>query len=123
MTEHLERAGLFMTDEQHRARVFEHFNDSNLILLNNEPIGVLKLGVLAQSLHIRQLQILPKYHGKGLGSMVLDVVKNKAKLKNKNITLSVLLANPAKNLYSRHGYEVVNQDDLQYYMQYSLPID
>ena len=83
MTQHLLAAGVRMTDEQHLARIKEQFYESHIILADRKPIGLLKMGVLSlnntgKSLHIRQLQITPKYQGKGIGSKVLTVVKKRA---------------------------------------------
>ncbi len=118
MTEHLANAGIHMTDEQHMSRVNEFFEDSNIIMLNKEPIGVLKLGELDASIHIRQFQLLPVYQGKGIGTRVLNVVKRKAESRSKPITLCVLLANPAKNLYLKQGFEIERSDELQHYMRF-----
>ncbi len=117
MTEHLEKAGIRMSDEQHHARVLEHFDDSNIILLDQLAIGVIKLGDLGESLHIRQLQILPNYQGKGIGRKVLTVIEKKAKERKKAVTLAVLIENPAKKLYDSYGFKVLRQDELQYYMR------
>lgn len=104
MHEHLAEAGIIMTDNQHRLTINQFFNDSHLILINNKPIGLLKIAVLPQRLHIRQFQIMPQFHRMGIGSMVLGAVKKKAVALNLGITLNVLLSNPAKKLYQRQGF-------------------
>jgi len=118
MEAHLQRAGIFYTDEQHQARVYEHYHDSNIIYLGNEPIGLIKLGLLDVSIHIRQFQLLPKYQGKGIGSKVLGLIKKKAANKAKPITLCVLLDNPVLSLYLRQGFEITKSDELQHYMTF-----
>lgn len=118
MNEHLIQAKIFMDHQQHALRVNEFFNDSHLILKGGEPIGLLKLGLLSKSLHIRQFQILPKFHGLGIGSKVLEVVKKKADALTLPITLNVLLNNPAKQLYLRHGFIVEHKNDFEYHMKW-----
>ena len=120
MDQHLKLAGINMTKEQHLARIHEYFEDSNLILINNNKIGVLKLGVFTQSLHIRQFQLMPRYQGQGIGKKVLEVVKKKALKLKKPITLNVLLENPAKSLYIRLGFKVIGENELEYQMKCSL---
>lgn len=93
MTTHLANAGIHMTDEQHKSRVLEHYEDSNIISLNEQPIGLLKLGHLDESLHIRQFQLLPNYQGRGIGEKVLGMTIGKARTKKKPVTLCVLLDN------------------------------
>lgn len=117
MTEHLNKAGFNFSDEDHIARIKECFEDSIIITNNKESIGLIKLGLLADRVHIRQFQILPQFHRKGVGSYVLKVVKKKAKDLKLPITLNVLLENPAKNLYLRHGFHVEEQGKLEYKMR------
>jgi len=118
MSDHLEAAGLFLSDKEHLERIKEHFNDSQLILLNNKAIGLLKLGIMKERLHIRQFQLLPKYQGKGIGYQVLKSLITKARKRNLPITLNVLLANPAKALYQRVGFKIIGQNELEYQMCY-----
>lgn len=117
MGEHLLRAGLNLSDHQHLERISEFFADSSIILMNNHPIGLIKLGVLADKLHIRQLQISPQYQDKGVGSKVLTLVKKKAKELKLPLTLNVLLANPVISLYLRQGFIVTGQNELEYQMR------
>jgi ribosomal protein S18 acetylase RimI-like enzyme len=121
MTEHLENAGIIMSDEEHLLRIKELFNDSHIIQRNGQAIGLLKLGVLADRLHIRQLQILPAYHGLGIGGKVLKVVKKYSIKLKRPITLNVLLDNPALTLYQRCGFEIENKNKLEYQMRCPIP--
>ena len=118
MTEHLNKAGLNYTDEDHVARINEYFEDSFIITNHNENIGLVKLGVFSNRIHIRQFQILPHFQGLGIGSYVLDVVKKKANKLNLPITLYVLFDNPAKHLYIRHGFYVEEQLTKEYKMRW-----
>lgn len=121
MTKHLAKAKIKMTNEQHLERVKEHYYDSHIILRNRKPIGLLKIGIVAlkgtnKSLHIRQLQILPDYQGQGIGSRVLSVVKKRALQLQLPITLNVLLENPARALYLRHGFQIEGKNKLEFQM-------
>jgi GNAT superfamily N-acetyltransferase len=118
MGEHLIAAGLDLSDQQHLERVNEFFADSTIILMNNEPIGLIKIAVLANKLHIRQLQIIPIHQGKGIGGKVLALIKRKAKELKLPITLNVLLANPVISLYLRHGFVVTGQNEVEYQMRW-----
>ncbi|WP_223271553.1 GNAT family N-acetyltransferase [Colwellia hornerae] len=116
MGEHLIAAGLNLSDQQHLERVKEFFADSSIILMNEQPIGLIKLGVLTDKLHIRQLQIAPQYQGKGIGGKVLALVIKKSKVLRLPLTLNVLLANPVISLYLRHGFIVTGQNEIEYQM-------
>lgn len=119
MTEHLLAAGLDYDDEQHKARILEYYNDTYLLNLEDKTIGVVKLGQMVDRWHIRQFQILPEYHGKGIGSKVLSLLQSKAKGVNMPITLNVLYQNPARRLYERMGFKVIGENGLEYQMKWS----
>jgi len=121
MNEHLLRAGIALSEHYHLSRINEFFSDSHLILRDKQAVGLIKLGVLSSSLHIRQLQVLPEYHRLGIGSYVMEVVKKQALKLNLPITLSVLLDNPAKSLYLRHGFIVTEKTDFEYKMSWAIP--
>ncbi len=116
MGEHLISAGLNLSEQQHLERINEHFNDSSIILLDKQPIGLIKLGLLTDKLHLRQLQISPIYQGRGIGSKVLTLAKAKAKRLGLPLTLNVLLSNPLISLYLRHGFVVTGQNEFEYQM-------
>lgn len=118
MEQHLQLAGIHLDDNAHLQRIDEFFADSYLILIENDSIGLLKLGVFADKIHLRQFQILPAYQDLGIGSRVLDLVKRKAQEKQLNITLNVLLHNPAKALYLRHDFVVIERNDLEFQMRW-----
>lgn len=122
MNDHLIEAGIVLNDQQHLQRIDEFFTDSHLILRDNEPIGLLKLGLFSDRIHIRQFQILPNFHGLGIGSLILTMIKRKAIEKQVSITLNVLLDNPAKQLYLRHDFTVSGVNELEYQMRWQRPI-
>ncbi|MDP7591386.1 MAG: GNAT family N-acetyltransferase [Litorilituus sp.] len=127
MTKHLAKAKITQTNEQHLTRIKEHYYQSHIILRDRKPIGVINFGVTAlngtkKSLHIRQLQILPKYQGKGIGSRVLSVVKKKALQLQLPITLNVLLKNPARGLYLRHGFQIEGKNKIEFHMRCPLEV-
>ena len=118
MDEHLHKAGIKLNDDQHRSRVLEHFSDSYLIKLGATQVGLIKLGRENGGLHIRQIQILPPYQNKGIGTKVIKLCQRKAREKGVSLTLNVLLDNPAKQLYLRHGFNIEKTDELQHFMRF-----
>jgi GNAT superfamily N-acetyltransferase len=127
MSAHLVNAKIKLTNEQHLERIKDHYYDSHIILRDRKPIGVLKMGVIAvngptKSLHIRQLQILPEFQGEGIGSKVIMVVKKRALQLQLPITLNVLLKNPARGLYLRHGFQIEGKNTLEFKMRCPLEV-
>ncbi|GHE78614.1 GNAT family N-acetyltransferase [Thalassotalea profundi] len=121
MDKHLHAAGLKLNDEQHLQRIDEFFEESFLIKYNNKNIGLVKLGMLTDRIHIRQLQIMPEFHNAGIGSKVVRLIKKKAVERTLPVTLNVLLENPAKRLYEREGFITEGQTELEYQMRWHLP--
>lgn len=109
MNEYLEQANVDTSQAYHLERITECFEDTHIILCNDHAIGLVKLGVLLRSVHIRQFQIQPNYQGKGIGTKVLAVVKRKAEKLELPITLNVLLNNPAMSLYLRNGFNKIKE--------------
>lgn len=119
MTEHLSTAGIELDDSAHMLRIDEYFADSQIICYQERAIGLIKLGQFPNKIHIRQFQLLPQYHGLGIGSRVLELLKRKAQERQLAISLNVFLKNPAKALYLRHGFIITGENELEYAMQWS----
>jgi ribosomal protein S18 acetylase RimI-like enzyme len=127
MNKHLASAKIKLTNEQHLERIKEHYYESHIILRDRKPIGLIKFGVvslngMSKSLHIRQLQIMPKHQGQGIGSKVLLVIKKKALQLQLPITLNVLLNNPARGLYLRHGFQIEGKNKIEFKMRCPLEV-
>ncbi|WP_289096373.1 GNAT family N-acetyltransferase [uncultured Pseudoalteromonas sp.] len=102
MVEHLENQGLFLSLEQHQARVAEHFEHSHLVLNDGQCVGAAKFIVSDQAISLLQLQIAPKEQGRGLGTKVLDTLK----AQTAEINLTVLKANPAYGFINGQGLKL-----------------
>ncbi|WP_405208953.1 GNAT family N-acetyltransferase [Aquimarina sp. LLG6339-5] len=118
MIEHLEKAGLFLSEDQHVSRVKFHFDGSRVIHLNEARVGVLKYIETNNSIEILQFQILPKYQGKGIGKYLLNYIIQLSDDLNKVVRLKVLRENPAKFLYQRNGFKIYDEDQYEFYMEF-----
>lgn len=71
--------------------------------------GSLWLEWRPDSLYIHELQVLPEFQGKSIGTAVIQNVIEQAASRGLPVTLSVVPANPrAKSLYERLGFEVTD---------------
>ncbi|SEK80054.1 Acetyltransferase (GNAT) family protein [Aquimarina amphilecti] len=118
MIEHLEKAGLFLSEDQHLARVNFHFDSSYVIQLNESKVGVLKYLDTNGAIEILQLQILPEFQGKGIGKYLLNHIIQLSDDLNKVVRLKVLKENPAKFLYERNGFKIVGEDPFEFHMEF-----
>lgn len=117
MTEHYASSNLSTDEKSTLQRVLYEFEKANIIILNNNPIGLLKINKAEDYIEILQLQIDPKLQGKGIGKNILnDII---GKYSQKPIRLSVLKTNKAQNLYSGLGFTIIDEDEHSYKMEFS----
>ncbi|MFT5704852.1 MAG: GNAT superfamily N-acetyltransferase [Shewanella sp.] len=116
MVDHLEEAGIFLTQKEHLSRLDEAYDCSYLIIIEEETVGTLKFRERVDQFEVMQLQIAPTHQGYGLGKMVLARVIQWSVSANKPVALTVLKANPAKELYLRLGFNLVGEDEYEFHM-------
>ncbi|OJJ19201.1 hypothetical protein BKI52_20530 [marine bacterium AO1-C] len=122
MTTYLEQAGIATTDEAHLLRIHYQFENAQVILWKNEPIGLLKLVKGQDIWEIVQFQLAPKNQGQGIGRQVLASVLEAANSNQIPVKLSVLKQNPAKRLYEKMGFKSTHEDEESYYFIYNSEV-
>lgn len=117
MNEHYANSSLPTDRESTLQRVLYQFEKANIILFNNEPIGLLKIDRSKDKIEVLQLQVDPGQQGKGLGKMILKEIIEEALSSQKPVVLSVLKTNKAQNLYSSLGFVTIDENDHSYIME------
>lgn len=117
MNEHLMKAGFEVTEENHHKALEYQYEGAELIMHDDENIGLLKKQESDDTVEIIQIQIDPKYQGQGIGKQVVNSVIAKAFSNRKVVKLSVLKDNPAKRLYQNLGFVTIDEDKDSYIMQ------
>ncbi len=117
MNPHYETSGLSTDRETTLQRVLYQFEKANIILLDNQPIGLLKVNRTFTNIEVLQLQIDPSQQGKGLGKRILSDILEEASLAGKTVSLSVLKTNKAQHLYQSLGFRIVDEDQYSYFME------
>jgi ribosomal protein S18 acetylase RimI-like enzyme len=80
---------------------------ASIIECEGRATGGLLLESKPDSIYIHELQVLPEYQGRGLGTAVVQQVIQQGASRGVAVTLSVVAANArAKQLYERLGFEV-----------------
>lgn len=83
---------------------------TKIILNNGRRVGYYMITNETKSLYIDKLQISAPLRGKGLGTKLMELMEVRAKkMRKKSIQLHVFKDNPAKNLYLRLAYVVVDE--------------
>lgn len=119
MNEYLEKLGLSSDDSSNLKQIKHHFDAANILYIYDKPIGLFKYYEDEKMIHILQIQLLPEYQGKKIEEGLLKELQAVSKFSSKNIDISVLKSNPAKDLYERLGFSVVSQNDNEFILQYN----
>lgn len=82
--------------------------NAQLVLVEDEPVGVLKVEVDGGFVHLAEIGLIPEHQGQGLGTQIITDVINVADRKGVPIELQVFSANPATKLYERLGFGVTH---------------
>ncbi|MBP1167466.1 MULTISPECIES: GNAT family N-acetyltransferase [unclassified Chryseobacterium] len=117
MNPHYETSGLSTDRETTLQRVLYQFEKADIILLDNQPIGLLKVDRTFTNIEVLQLQIDPSQQGKGLGKKILSDILEEASLAGKTVSLSVLKTNKAQHLYTSLGFKITGEDEYSYFME------
>jgi GNAT superfamily N-acetyltransferase len=85
---------------------------------NGQPVGAIAMQDSPERLYLAELQILPEWQARGLGSALLRMQLEHAQQLQKPIGLRVLRASRARALYERHGFVVTEQNQTHYLMEW-----
>lgn len=117
MNEHYANSSLPTDKASALQRVLYQFEKAHIILLHDEPVGLLKIDKSKDPIEVLQLQIDPGQQGKGLGKTILQSILEEASSAGKKVSLSVLKSNKAQYLYSSLGFKSVGEDEHSYFME------
>lgn len=89
-----------------------------IITYDGEDIGILETNELESRIEIVELQILPKYQGKGIGTSILKDIIEKYKGTSKRIGIGCFKQNGgAKRLYERLGFKLIKETTNHYVLE------
>ncbi len=88
-----------------------------VIVVDGHDAGRLSVDTYDTYLYLNNIQILPEFQGRGLGTRIIQDILTSAG--NKSVKLRVLRGNPAKRLYERLGFKVVRETDERFWMEWT----
>jgi ribosomal protein S18 acetylase RimI-like enzyme len=95
--------------------------DNYEVLLDRTRVGVVRFSYGANTTFLRDLQLLPKFQGKGIGSKCLDlVVRHAFNRQSTLLVLRVFSENPAIKLYESKGF--VRTSEVKGLVEMELPL-
>jgi ribosomal protein S18 acetylase RimI-like enzyme len=119
MSDHQRASGITPSQEERVRRVHARFECAEIILRNDERIGLLKVARDGLEWEIAQIQLVPGAQRSGIGTRLLTEVVKEARAAGASLRLEVLKANPARSLYRRLGFTVISETDHSYEMRLS----
>ena len=90
-----------------------------IILLDDAPIGVLSVRSVNGYLFIHEIQLLPEFQGRGVGTEILQEQITEAKQLALPLKLKVLRKNRAQELYKRMGFVPYKETDIDIFMKWA----
>jgi ribosomal protein S18 acetylase RimI-like enzyme len=82
-------------------------------------IGMLAVEERADEIFIENVVLLPAYQNRGIGTQLVTETLQKARSKGFPVRLQVLKVNPARRLYDRLGFRVIEETDTHYVMEWA----
>lgn len=120
------------TDEQKEAFLRMQFNaqssyyrgnypgaEFQIILWNEQPIGRLYIHRTLHEIRIIDITLLPDYRNQGIGAYLMNWISVEAQTNCVPITLHVNKLNPAKHLYDRLGFRLVEGQGMHLLMEWT----
>jgi GNAT superfamily N-acetyltransferase len=109
MHPHLLASRLIPSLEEDMRRVLFRLDCAQVILLANEPVGLLKVSRDGMDWDLIQIQLAPSLQGQGFGAQIIQSVISEARDAGASLKLDVLKVNPARRLYERLGFTVITE--------------
>lgn len=92
-----------------------------IVLLDGIPVGAVSFGDIEDYSYIHEIQILPEYQGRGIGSQFLRERIEAARSVGKSLKLKALRENKAKHLYLRMGFVSYEENVVEIKMVWRSP--
>ena len=86
--------------------------DSNVILLNDHPVGRLLVDRKGADITLVDIAVLPGYRNRGIGTTLIKSLLKEATGLKKDVALHVLRGSAAARLYERLGFTTVAEDSV-----------
>ena len=108
---------------QYRARASEYVAHyphavNSIVWVGTERAGRLLVDHGTEALRVVDIALTEGFRGRGLGTVLLRDVCERARGQGLPVRLAVRVDNPAQRLYQRLGFVVTSTDDLERRMEY-----
>jgi GNAT superfamily N-acetyltransferase len=87
-----------------------------VIVFDEKTVGTVSIDVQPTHLRFGEFYILQPYRGQGLGTRVLAQALQLADEHHLETRLEYLKWNPVASLYARHGFSIVGENEIHYFL-------
>lgn len=91
-----------------------------IITYDGKDMGMFSVEERDEDVFLRAIEVHPEYQRKGIATAIINSIIREGVQKTKPVRLYVLKVNPAKRLYERLGFSVVEETSTHYIMMTSL---
>ncbi|SFK09433.1 Protein N-acetyltransferase, RimJ/RimL family [Pseudovibrio ascidiaceicola] len=120
MKESAEANGLFQHDKAREIFLSEYAPEkTRKILRNGKTIGFYVVLNHPDHLYLDMFYLLPEAQGLGIGSKILQQIKDQADEQNKPIRLDALRISRANAFYQHHGFHLTHSEGVNNYYEYA----
>lgn len=89
--------------------------EHQIIVVNNKKIGIFAFSKNKTSVTVDEIQILPEYQSKGIGTLIFSDIIASAQKEKIEITLRVLKVNSiAQRFYNKLGFEKIEDTETHF---------
>ena len=101
----------------------KHYAEASfqIILLDDAPAGRIYVFYGPSEIRLMDIALLPLHRGLGIGRFVIENLLREAAQLNKPVTLHVERFNPALRLYQRMGFRVIEDQGVNFQMEWIPP--
>jgi GNAT superfamily N-acetyltransferase len=111
--------GTWWEDESRRETIEQvRLGKTKIVELDGTPIGIQLVERAKTHIQFVQLYIVKEFQPRGFGTQLLERLFAEARESNLPIRLRVLAVNPAKALYERLGFVVMERTPERYFMEW-----
>ena len=104
-------------EDEQRQRFARQFDTARYqIVLREKDIGVVAVEEREHEIYLSNIELLPEYQRKGIGTALIGEVLAQADRKGLPVALQVFKINPARHLYERLGFEITGETATHYQM-------
>jgi ribosomal protein S18 acetylase RimI-like enzyme len=92
-----------------------------ILTFDGQDIGMLSVEERDEDIFLKTVEIHPAFQSQGIGTAIISQILADGVKKGKSVRLQVLKVNPAKRLYDRLGFSVIEETSTHYIMLASIP--